>query len=304
MRSKLLLDEPPLSIIPSLAEKIGLNESIILQQLHYWIPKATFQHDGKTWVYNTLADWQNQFKFWSVDTIKRTLQSLKKDGFIEVEQLSEDKRDKTNYYTINYSKIDELFGEAKTPAHEGNLHSSINSSNNEVANCTDASVQNAPIHEGNLHSSIKINLLTENTTENTSFNLPREKSRSKNKTSFPSDDSELKAYAIIKATDDGIKCPITTYESFKDHHIANGSKFNDWNRAFNLWARNFYQFKSENFKEKLDVNIDGYPHIVGTYSFEDSDVYDESGIAKMVIKKDDFIKLVIRGAIKPVGRAA
>jgi hypothetical protein len=34
--SKLLLDEQPLLIMPKLATKIGLNESIIVQQIHYW----------------------------------------------------------------------------------------------------------------------------------------------------------------------------------------------------------------------------------------------------------------------------
>ena len=35
--SKLLIDEPPLQVLPSLALKIGLNEAIILQQVHYWL---------------------------------------------------------------------------------------------------------------------------------------------------------------------------------------------------------------------------------------------------------------------------
>lgn len=134
--------------------------------------------------------------------------------------------------------------------------------------------------------------------------LPREKSHSKNKTSFPSDDSELKAYAIIKATDDGIKCPITTYESFKDHHIANGSKFNDWKRAFNLWTRNFYQFKTENFKEKVDVQLDGYPPLIGTYSYDEEIFYDEYNQPKMKILKSFFVNQLIAGSIKPTGRAA
>ena len=34
--SKLLLNEQPLLIMPTLASKIGLNESIVLQQIHYW----------------------------------------------------------------------------------------------------------------------------------------------------------------------------------------------------------------------------------------------------------------------------
>lgn len=38
--SKLLLDDEPLVILPKLAAAIGLNEAIILQQLHYWLEKV------------------------------------------------------------------------------------------------------------------------------------------------------------------------------------------------------------------------------------------------------------------------
>ena len=35
----LLISEPPLQVLPSLAVKIGLNEAIVLQQIHYWLLK-------------------------------------------------------------------------------------------------------------------------------------------------------------------------------------------------------------------------------------------------------------------------
>jgi len=104
--SKLLFDENPLVILPELARKIGLNQAIVLQQLHYWISKSNKKYEDKYWVYNTAEEWQEQFSFWSVDTIKRTFLKLKKDGYISVKQLSEDKRNKTNYYTINYELLD------------------------------------------------------------------------------------------------------------------------------------------------------------------------------------------------------
>lgn len=36
MKRSLLIEEPPLQILPSLAAAIGLNEAIVLQQL-YWL---------------------------------------------------------------------------------------------------------------------------------------------------------------------------------------------------------------------------------------------------------------------------
>ena len=54
--SKLLINESPLQVQPSLAMAIGLNEAIFLQQLHYWIGTSRFVRDGKKWVYNTYSD--------------------------------------------------------------------------------------------------------------------------------------------------------------------------------------------------------------------------------------------------------
>ena len=37
MSSRLLIDEYPLVVQPSLAALVGINEAIILQQIHYWL---------------------------------------------------------------------------------------------------------------------------------------------------------------------------------------------------------------------------------------------------------------------------
>lgn len=37
LMSKLLIDDYPIQVLPKLAKVIGLNEAIILQQLHYWL---------------------------------------------------------------------------------------------------------------------------------------------------------------------------------------------------------------------------------------------------------------------------
>lgn len=133
---KLLIDEYPLIVLPTLAAAIGLNEAIVLQQIHYWMPKSTFEHDGKTWIYNTAAQWQEQLPFWSESTIRRALNSLKKQGLIEVERLSPDRRDKTSYYTINYDKLAEKS--------EQNRVTDASSQNDQshLVKMTDASSQN------------------------------------------------------------------------------------------------------------------------------------------------------------------
>lgn len=47
--SKLLIEEPPLQVLPSLAVTIGLNEAIIIQQIHYWLRDSRngIEHEGR-----------------------------------------------------------------------------------------------------------------------------------------------------------------------------------------------------------------------------------------------------------------
>ena len=45
--SKLLINERPIMILPTLAVKIGLNESIMLQQVHYWLLTSSHEKKGK-----------------------------------------------------------------------------------------------------------------------------------------------------------------------------------------------------------------------------------------------------------------
>lgn len=103
--SNLLIQEEPLLVLPRLAEAIGLNEAIVLQQIHYWVNKSDHIHDGRKWVYNTYEGWQEQFKFWSTRTIRRTLNSLEKSELLVIGNFNKRGFDKTKWYTINYDKL-------------------------------------------------------------------------------------------------------------------------------------------------------------------------------------------------------
>lgn len=110
--SKLLLDEQPLLVMPQLAAKIGLNESIILQQIHYWneINKKTNNNlrDGQYWTYNSIKEWQEQFPFWSERTIQRTITNLEKMKLIIVGNYNKLKIDRTKWYRIDYFALKTL----------------------------------------------------------------------------------------------------------------------------------------------------------------------------------------------------
>ncbi len=51
--SKLLINEPPLMVIPTLAKALGINSAIILQQIHYWNTLNNNVIDGYQWCYNS-----------------------------------------------------------------------------------------------------------------------------------------------------------------------------------------------------------------------------------------------------------
>ena len=102
---KLLINEPPLQVLPTLARLIGLNEALFLQQLHYWLGRSRHERDGRRWTYGTYNDWLPQFPFWSLSTIKRTVRNLEKRRLVISEQF--EKRDwiRKKWYTIDYDTL-------------------------------------------------------------------------------------------------------------------------------------------------------------------------------------------------------
>lgn len=125
--SRLLFSNDDILVInPKLAKLIGLNEAIILQQIHYWIDNKGckgLHSKGRKWIYNTVSQWQEQFPFFSPSTIKRTMLELRNLDLIFVEQLSENGRDTTNYYSVNYEKLESLEIGQSEQSREVNLNS-------------------------------------------------------------------------------------------------------------------------------------------------------------------------------------
>lgn len=127
--SKLLINENPLQVLPKLAEAIGLNEAIFLQQLHYWLtPDPTRNYEPHylewegvehPWVYNTYESkttrrgketgWAANFPFWSARTIMRIVASLKERNLIiTTDKYNKLPTDRTLWYTINYEELNRL----------------------------------------------------------------------------------------------------------------------------------------------------------------------------------------------------
>ena len=151
-QTSLLLSKNKIVLNTDLATQIGLNEALVLQQLFYWLEKG-IEINGRQWVYKTHAKWQKQdFPFWSVSTIKRTLNNLEKLGLIDVEQLSDNNFDRKNYYTINFKKLKEYEGQTTDNTEKVKLTSS--KSQNEL----DEKVKLSPSEEVKMSSSEEVKM--------------------------------------------------------------------------------------------------------------------------------------------------
>lgn len=112
--SLLIFDEHPLVIDKKLAKAIGLNQAMILQQVHYWLETNKKNkrnlHEGRYWTYNTINEWQEEFPFWSRETVKRIFKKLRDIGFLLVDNFNIYQMDRTLWYTIDYDKLNEYMG--------------------------------------------------------------------------------------------------------------------------------------------------------------------------------------------------
>ncbi|WP_290060168.1 hypothetical protein [Paraclostridium bifermentans] len=113
MNCRLLFNEEPITINRLAANVLGLNEAIVVQQIHYWLninEKAKINiYDDKVWTYNTYDVWQKEnFTFWSVRTLKSIFKKLEDKGILIKGNYNKKKYDRTLWITLDYNKLEEL----------------------------------------------------------------------------------------------------------------------------------------------------------------------------------------------------
>ena len=97
-----ILNEPIVPrISPALACEIGLNESIVLLQLEFYISISDNWRDGLKWTFQSVRDLQEKaFPYWSVSTIQRTLKVLLDKQYLIESNYNEHQYDKTRWFTL------------------------------------------------------------------------------------------------------------------------------------------------------------------------------------------------------------
>ena len=111
MTSKLITPESPLLVPPLLAAEIGLEEALILQQIHYFCQISKhIKQDGRRWFWKTLNGWGQTLPFLKISTIRRAIANLK-DNFklIDVCRHSEKTWYQANWFTVNVENVETLW---------------------------------------------------------------------------------------------------------------------------------------------------------------------------------------------------
>lgn len=108
MSTQLIINEPPLQVLPTLALELGLKEAIVLQQVHYWLQLPFSRHliDDNYWVKYSPEQWERQFAFWDQKTLQRAIKNLEKLEVL-ISMVNHDS-DKATYYTIDYWTLDQV----------------------------------------------------------------------------------------------------------------------------------------------------------------------------------------------------
>lgn len=152
----ILFDRHPIVLDKHVATVLGLNEAIVLQQVHYWLEinkrEGKNFHEGRYWTYNTYDEWQEQFPFWSKETIKRVFKRLREMKIILVDRFNVYPMDRTLWYTIDYDRLNSIMKESNA--------SDRNNQNEPMDN-----TQNAPLDQVNLSPPIPEINITEISTE-------------------------------------------------------------------------------------------------------------------------------------------
>lgn len=107
--SRLLINEAPLQVLPSLAAAIGLNEAIVLQQIHFLLGShESIQVDDHRWVHRTMAEWAAQFAWWNTKTVQRTFANLRNLKLVLTANHNQNAWDHTLSYRVDYEALEAL----------------------------------------------------------------------------------------------------------------------------------------------------------------------------------------------------
>lgn len=239
-------DEIVLTIRPQFAAMLGLNESVVVQQLHYWLRKAQKGQcgrfvNGHYWVWNSLSEWLEQFPFFSESTLKRVFSKLQKYEIISVEQF--DGANRTNFYRIDYENLDKFLENAQK-SHEVKM----------------TSCGKTPSGQNDLMEEVK---MTPSSGQNDLMYITETSS----KISQIWGDNAREEYLLFRMGGEGIKNPIafkkTLMSALQDPRSDEYKNFMEWKTLISTWPKvlnnlytDFCNFGHKNRKTCKEIATD------------------------------------------------
>jgi len=107
-QSKLLINEPPLIVLPSLAKQYGLERAIIIQQIHYLLGTGnnTTNISGIVYARVDYSYWiEKYFKFWESSTLRYHMNLLEKDRLLIKYMYQSGRYGTVKFVTLNYKEL-------------------------------------------------------------------------------------------------------------------------------------------------------------------------------------------------------
>lgn len=110
MNKRDLIDDQVLHVNSALAKVLGLQEAIILSEIHFQMGvnaeknDYTKSADKRVWVIRTYKQWHEQMAWWSEKTIRRCLQRLRVTGLV-LTRCAKHSYDHTLYYSIDFDAL-------------------------------------------------------------------------------------------------------------------------------------------------------------------------------------------------------
>ena len=98
------------SLFIILKNNFNHNQSTFIKQLIYWISKCgrTIDNLEGKWIYNTLNSWLDQFPYWSMSTLRRTIKSLEESGILLSKKVNAKHWKHTKWYSIDFNKLNKV----------------------------------------------------------------------------------------------------------------------------------------------------------------------------------------------------
>lgn len=99
-----------------IAKEYGINVAIILDKLYHWIEHNKTNnknfYDGRYWTYNSMDAWCKLIDFMTINTIRRTLEKMEKEGLIITGNYNQSKYDRTKWYALT-DKANSIFEDSQ-----------------------------------------------------------------------------------------------------------------------------------------------------------------------------------------------